>query len=250
MNGHLLEACVSGATQSQIDLQFFGKLFDYYSGRQNDAALRAQLYKKDIESGMCCLHYVAAFGDEVLIEKVLDKYDENSVETLVDADGNNALRYMEARPELFSFLKELKPEEEVVETVEEETPTQEAPKTMKEKIVDIFEDRDDSLMNAQKATRSNLKSRNDRRNRLADNAVDYHLDKLNEILDRIQRYDTSDSLLIQYALDEVGEARKKAASEETRFKNYTLRWENEYCQYIHRKAKETFTKIEDDIKIV
>merc|ERR1711933_414317 len=246
---HLLEACISAVSQSRVDFEYFSKLFDHYSSSEDGSNLKTQLYATDFESGMCCLHYLALYGDEMLIEKVLVKYDENAVELLYDYDGNNALKYMQRRPEFDSFVEELKPKDDDSNFEEVENPTSTVPtKTLKDRIIDSFNARKGTLVSVEKGAKAQYdKNKNNRRNKLAANDSAYHLRELNDILGRIESSQKNDLQLKQYATDEVEKARKFAASEETRFSNYVLRYDNEYAQYVHRKAKETFGRIKSDI---
>jgi hypothetical protein len=244
---HLLEACISTVNQPKINFEFFSKLFDYYSGRGDDDSLRKQMYTRDYQSGMYCLHYVAMHGDESEIVKLLDKYDENAVEELYDYDGNNALKYLQERDELAYFVADLIPEEENLGEAEKPSTPTVTTKTMKDKIKESFDNRKKTLESVERGTKSHYKSSDSRRNRLAKNAATYHLSQLNDILGRIETSTKDDNLLKQDAGDEVEKARKFAASEETRFSKYVLRYDNEYVQYVHRKAKDTFGRIKGDI---
>jgi hypothetical protein len=199
---------------------------------------------------MICLHYVALYGDEMLIIKVLEKYEDNAVEKRVDFDGNSALKYMEGRRELKYYVERLKPKPIVTIPDTNSVPAQPLVKTVKEKIVDSFNARKNRLTFASDVAKTAQEGKDDRRNRLAATDGAKHVVELNEMLGRIEKYDKTDQELIEYAIREVDARRQFAADEETRFSRYIIRQDNEYVQYIHKEAKETFENIKKDIEIL
>lgn len=199
---------------------------------------------------MICLHYVALYGDEILIIKVLDKYEDNAVEKRVDLDGNSALKYMEGRRELKRYVERLKPKPTIVTIPDTNSVPQPLVKTVKEKIVDSFNARKDTLIFASDVAKTAYEGNDDRRNELAATDGAKHVVELNEMLGRIKKYDKTDQELIEYAIREVDARRQFAADEERRFSRYIVRQDNEYVQYIHKEAKETFENIKKDIDIL
>ena len=230
----------------------FSELYDFYNGKEDKSLLNEQMKARGTPSGRTPFHYVAQYGRETLITKVLElpstwvgPDDLPSPEYLkilcVTEEGSTVttISLLKDRPELTQFILKLEPPPK---------PTIVVPKkSLKESIKEKLEHRQNKLESIYNHADNLYKTRGGRRNWLAQGASEKQRNKMNNLLASIESSTKADAILLHSVREELQKASDSAESTARKWDSYAHKVENNYAEDVCYQASEVWKLAKNDL---